>query len=131
MKALLVTIMSVVLLISGAAWAESLVDVKVDELSKPVKSRWGKDPFVRLEDRSKPSGEDLGPSGLVVEGIISDGDHALAIINGGFFRKGDIIEEYTIKEILSDRVLLQRGSKSFTLRIEGFAAAGPGKEAGQ
>jgi len=76
MKALLVTIMSVVLLISGAAWAESLVDVKVDELSKPVKSRWGKDPFVRLEDRSKPSGEDLGPSGLVVEGIISDGDHA-------------------------------------------------------
>jgi hypothetical protein len=131
MKALLVTIMAALLLISGAAWAESLVDVKVDELSKPLKPRWGKDPFMKLEDRGGPSLEDLGPTDLVVEGIISNGDRALAIINGGFFREGDIIDEFTIKEILSDRVLLQRGGKSFTLRIQGFTAAGPGKEAGQ
>jgi type II secretory pathway component PulC len=54
----------------------------------------------------------------------------MAIINGGFYRKGDTIEGFVIKDIQPDRVVLERGGKDFTLRIAGFSAAGPTSEAG-
>jgi type II secretory pathway component PulC len=131
MKALLLIIFSVALMASVPAWGESLVDVKVDELSKPLKPKWGKDPFMKFEDRNRPPGEAMAPKGLVVEGIISNESRALTIINGGFFRKGDIIEGFVIEDILSDRVMLRRGGRTYTLRIAGFAAAEPAKEAAQ
>jgi hypothetical protein len=129
MKALLLTIFAAALLASAPAWGESLVDIKVDELSKPVTPKWGTDPFMRLDDRSGRTGDGMAPKGLVVEGIISDKDRALVIINGGFYRKGDTIESYVIDDILTDRVMLTRGGRSYTLRIAGFTASGPGEEA--
>lgn len=131
MKALIITIIAAAMLSAGPAWAESLVDVKVDELSKPTKPRWGKDPFMKAGDRGRPVAEDLGPKNLVVEGIISNGNRAMAIINNGFYRKGDIIDGFVIKDIRTDRVILQRGGKDYTLRMEGFTAAGPEMEDGQ
>jgi hypothetical protein len=130
MKARLLIIFALVLSMSGTAWGESLVDIKVEQLSQPQKPRWGSDPFVRYEDRLKrPELGDSAHLKLNLKGIISDGKRALAIINNGFYRKGDIIGDFVIGDILSDRVLLLRNGKSYTLSVEGFAVQGPGKEA--
>ena len=132
MKARLLIILALVLSMSATAWGESLVDIKVEELSQPQKPRWGSDPFVRYEDRHKhPARTELAHLKLDLKGIISNGKGALAIINGGFYRKGDIIGDFVIKDILTDRVLLLRNGKSYTLSVEGFAVQGPGKEAEQ
>jgi hypothetical protein len=131
MKALSLLIFSIVILAAAPAWSESLVDIKVDELSRPVKPKWGRDPFVRFEDRGRSANETLGPTDLRIEGIISDENRALVIINGGFYRKGDMIDGFVIDQILSDKVMLLKGSMSYVLRMKGFTAEGPGKEVGQ
>jgi hypothetical protein len=131
MKARLLLISAILLLVVAPAWSESLVDIKVDELSSPVKPKWGRDPFVRFGDRDRSAAGNLGPMDLRIEGIISDESRALVIINGGFYRKGDTIDGFVIDQILSDRVMLLKGDKSYILRMEGFAAEGPKKEAGQ
>jgi hypothetical protein len=131
MKALLLLIFSIVLLAAAPAWPESLVDIKVDELSRPVKPKWGRDPFVRFEDRGRSADENLGPTDLRIEGIISDGSRALVIINGGFYRKGDMIDGFVIEQILNDKIMLLRGSNSYVLRMKGFAAEGSRREARQ
>ncbi len=131
MKPVLILIFAVLLLVAAPAWSESLVDIKVDELSKPVKPKWGRDPFVRFDDSDRLAEGNLGPTNLRIEGIISDKSRALVIINGGFYRKGDTIDGFVIDQILSDRVMLLKGDKSYILRMEGFTAEGPKKEAGQ
>ncbi len=130
MKARLLIIFALLLSMSAAAWGESLVDIKVEELSQPQKPRWGSDPFVRYGDRHKrPELNELAHLKLNLKGIISNGKRALAIINNGFYRKGDIIGDFVIEDILSDRVLLLRNGRKFVLNVEGFAVQGPGKEA--
>ena len=130
MKARLLIIFALLLSMSATAWGESLVDIKVEELSQPQKPRWGFDPFVRYEDRHKrPELSELAHLKLDLTGIISNGEKALAIINNGFYRKGDIVGDFVIEDILSDRVLLLRNGKKIVLSVEGFAVQGPGKEA--
>jgi hypothetical protein len=127
MKALLLLIFSIVLLAAAPAWSESLVDIKVDELSRPIKPKWGKDPFVRFEDRDRSAEDNMAPTDLHVEGIISDESRALVIINGGFYRKGDMINGFVIEQISSDKVMLLKGDKRYVLRMAGFAAEGGGQ----
>lgn len=109
--------------------AEGLSDIKINALQAPIKERWGRDPFIRYEDKiskEKPSKEEL-PLDLKVDGIISDGKKALAIINGGFYRKHEMVNNFLIVGIGKDKVLLEKNGKMFELGIKKFAIEGTQK----
>ncbi|MDP1758447.1 MAG: hypothetical protein Q8K77_01450 [Thermodesulfovibrionales bacterium] len=103
----------------------SLSDIKFDALNEPIKEKWGRDPFVRYEDKiaklkGKTFSEDM-PVGLKITGIISDGKKAVAIINGGFYRKHERVNNFLIVDIAKDRVSLEKNGKKFYLGVEKFA----------
>ena len=107
------------------SYAVSLSDIKLDALDKPIKEKWGRDPFVRYEDKiaklkGKAFREDM-PAGLKITGIISDGKKAVAIINGGFYRKNERVDNFLIVDIAKDRVSLEKNGKRFYLGVEKFA----------
>ncbi|MBI4685133.1 MAG: hypothetical protein HY755_08020 [Nitrospirae bacterium] len=110
------------------SYAENLSDIKLSALQSPVKEiikeKWGRDPFIRYEDsvlkKERIQKEDVS-IGLKVEGIISDGERALAIINGGFYRKNEKVNDFMIVGINKDRVILEKSGKKFYLGIEKFA----------
>jgi len=107
------------------SYAENLSDIKLDALDKPIKEKWGRDPFIRYEDKiaklkSKTFREDA-PAGLRITGIISDGKKAVAIINGGFYRKHERVNNFLIVDIAKDRVSLEKNGKRFYLGVEKFA----------
>jgi hypothetical protein len=107
------------------SYAVSLSDIKLDALDKPIKEKWGRDPFIRYEDKiaklkSKTFREDA-PAGLKINGIISDGKKAVAIINGGFYRKNERVNNFLIVDIAKDRVSLEKNGKKFYLGVEKFA----------
>jgi hypothetical protein len=107
------------------SYAVSLSDIKLDALDKPVKEKWGRDPFIRYEDKiaklkGKAFREDM-PAGLKITGIISDGKKAVAIINGGFYRKNEKVDDFLIVDIGKDRVSLEKNRKRFYLGVEKFA----------
>ena len=102
-----------------------LSDIKLDALDKPIKEKWGRDPFIRYEDKiaklkGKTFREDM-PVGLKITGIISDGKKAVAIINGGFYRKNERVSNFLIVDIAKDRVSLEKNGKKFYLGVEKFA----------
>lgn len=107
------------------SYAQSISDIKVDALDKPIKEKWGRDPFIRYEDKiaklkGKTFREDM-PAGLKITGIISDGKKAVAIINGGFYRKNERVNNFLIVDIAKDRVSLEKNGKRFYLGVEKFA----------
>jgi len=107
------------------SYAESISDIKLDALDKPIKEKWGRDPFIRYEDKiaklkDKAFKED-SPAGLRITGIISDGKKAVAIINGGFYRKNERVSNFLIVDIAKDRVSLEKNGKRFYLGVEKFA----------
>jgi len=111
------------------SYAESISDIKIEALQLPVKERWGRDPFIRYEDRlskEKQAKEEL-PLDIKVDGIISDGGKAMAIINGGFYRKQERVNDFLIVGIDKDKVLLEKNGKRFYLGIEKFAIEGSQK----
>ncbi len=105
------------------AAAESLSDIKLIELQSPVKDRWGRDPFMRYNGRTSKEGlfKEDQIEDLKVNGIISNGKKAVAIINGGFYRKNEKVEDFLITEIGRDKILLEKNGKTFYLGIEKFA----------
>jgi len=113
--------------------AQGISDIKLDVLNEPVKEKWGRDPFIRYGDKmtkvkgAKVFGEDE-TSGLKISGIISDGKKAVAIINGGFYRKNDRIGDFLISDIAKERVTLEKKGKRFYLGVEQFAIGGGGKD---
>ncbi|MBI4691728.1 MAG: hypothetical protein HY754_15925 [Nitrospirae bacterium] len=112
-------------------YAESLSDIKINALQLPVKTieeKWGKDPFIRQEEPVKKERpitlkKEL-PLDLKVAGIISDGKKALAIINGGFYRKRERVKDFLIVDIAKDTIVLEKNGKRFSLGIEKFAIEG-------
>lgn len=131
MKAPSLIAFALMLLAACPAWGESLMDVKVEELRRPVKSRWGKDPFIRFNDRQALAEKETYLPKFKVEGIMTDGTKALAIISGGFYRKGDVIGGFVIEDIRADRLILKRNGQSYTLKIQGFTVRGGAMEAGR
>ncbi|MBI3377670.1 MAG: hypothetical protein HY035_04605 [Nitrospirae bacterium] len=107
------------------AHAESLSDIKLDALEQPIKEKWGRDPFIRYEDKiAKLKGKTFREDmlvGLKITGIISDGKKAVAIINGGFYRKNERVNDFLIVDIAKDRVSLEKNGKRFYLGVEKFA----------
>ncbi|HBR22110.1 MAG TPA: hypothetical protein DD713_06015 [Nitrospiraceae bacterium] len=107
------------------SYAQSISDIKLDALDKPIKEKWGRDPFIRYGDKiaklkGKTFREDM-PMGLKITGIISDGKKAVAIINGGFYRKNERVNNFLIVDIAKDRVSLEKNGKRFYLGVEKFA----------
>ncbi len=107
------------------AHAVSLSDIKLDALDKPIKEKWGRDPFVRYEYKvaklkDKAVREDA-LADLKLSGIISDGKKAVAIINSGFYRKNERVNGFLIVDIAKDRVTLEKNGKKIPLGIERFA----------
>ncbi|TAL23768.1 MAG: hypothetical protein EPN94_08795 [Nitrospirae bacterium] len=114
------------------SYAESLSDIKLAALQSPVKivsEKWGRDPFVRYEDKSfkktkeEASKEDMFLD-LKLDGIISDGKKAMAIINGGFYRKNEKVNGFLIVGIGKDEVILEKDGKRFPFGIKKFAITG-------
>jgi hypothetical protein len=64
-------------------------------------------------------GEDITPSDMVLEGIMSDGGgHYTAIINGNIVKSGDNIGAFKIERILPNTVFFQKGSEKFELNLK-------------
>jgi len=113
------------------SYAESLSDIKIDALQSPIKETWGRDPFITHTDRTTKLkknvfNEDVSID-VKVEGIISDGKKAVAIINGGFYRKHERVNNFLIVNIGKDKVTLEKNGKRFYLGIEKFAIEGTPK----
>lgn len=110
------------------SYAESLSDVNLERLKKePPKERWGRDPFIKYEDRNAKGRVKTReiPFLIKIDGIISDGKKAVVIINGGFYRKGDIINNFIIRDISKEKVLLEKDGRKYYLGMERFALTGP------
>lgn len=110
------------------SYGEVLSDVNLERLKKePPKERWGRDPFIKYEDRNakgRVKTKEI-PFLIKIDGIISDGKKAVVIINGGFYRKGDIINNFIIRDISKEKVLLEKDGKKYYLGMERFALRGP------
>lgn len=59
-----------------------------------------------------------GRTGIALSGIFWDPDNPRAIINGRIICTGDAVDDYTVKEIARDRVLLGNGDKEIELKLE-------------
>ena len=114
------------------SYAESLSDIKLASLQAPIKvvpEKWGRDPFVRYEDKvfkkakEEPSKDEIFLD-LKLDGIIADGKKAVAIINGGFYRKNERVNGFLIVAIGKDEVLLEKDGKRFPFGIKKFAVTG-------
>ncbi|MGB3941450.1 MAG: hypothetical protein WBK96_08160 [Candidatus Manganitrophaceae bacterium] len=105
----------------------SLIDVNRPFLEERHRAtEWERDPFVLP---ARPSGETAGNDieketgkSLFLNAIIHQEDGGTAIINHQIVREKDRIEGMTVREILSDRVILQDGSKEIELRVEPFSS---------
>ncbi|MDP2276640.1 MAG: hypothetical protein Q8K51_00290 [Nitrospirota bacterium] len=98
--------------------------MKRDALDKPMKEKWGSDPFIRYEDKIAKLKDKTfrgdAPADLKLSGIISDGKKAVAIINSGFYRKNERVNDFLIVDIGKDKVSLEKNGKRFNLEIEKF-----------
>ena len=64
-------------------------------------------------------GEDISPSDMVLEGIMSDADgNYTAIINGNIVKPGDNIGLFSIERIESKTVFFAKGSEKFELNLK-------------
>ncbi|MBI4823949.1 MAG: hypothetical protein HY805_06955 [Nitrospirae bacterium] len=116
----------VIFLFVGTSYPMELSDIKIEELKKDKQPKWGRDPFVRYEDRFKveTAVKEEGLFMIKIGGVISNGKKAVAIINGEFYRKGDTVSGFKILDISGDKVLFERNGKKFLLGIDRFAIRG-------
>lgn len=123
MKTFFITTVLALCALAGIAHTAEVSDIKLDALAKTPEPKWGRDPFLRYDDKFKGQPvvrEDDFPD-LRINGIISNGKRAVAIINGMFLRKGDSIEGFKVMDISSDKVLLEKNGRKFYLGIDRFA----------
>lgn len=115
-----------ILLTFSTGYSESLSDINISRLQEPVKERWGRDPFLKREHRNGKMKEGIKEPALQIkiDGIISDGKKSLVIINGGFYRAGDRIQDFVIKDISNERVLIEGKGKKYYFGIDKFAFEG-------
>ena len=108
MKALLLIIFSLCLVVPSQAQA-------YDDKGK-------RDPFWPLISASGTVinyGEDITPSDMVLEGIVSDGaGQYTAIINGNIVKPGDMIGAFKIDHIEPKTVYFEKGSEKFELNLK-------------
>ena len=56
--------------------------------------------------------------GLFVQGIIWSGERPLVVIDDELFAQGDVVGPYTILQIMSDNVIVQRGIERLTIPLD-------------
>ncbi len=117
---------ALLLLTVSAGYCESLSDININRLQEQTKESWGKDPFIKYKFNDEKARQETIDTfiRIKVDGIISDGEKALAIIDGGFYRVGDKIDDFVIKDISKEKVLLENNRKKYYLGIERFAIRG-------
>lgn len=128
----LLTYLASCILYLASVDAESLSDIKLASLQAPIKvapEKWGRDPFVRYEDKVFKKANEAASKeeiflDLKLDGIIADGKKAVAIINGGFYRKNERVNGFLIVAIGKDEVLLEKDGKRFPFGIKKFAVTG-------
>ena len=77
-----------------------------------------RDPFTPLIGPGGMVLQEFNPNDLKVEGIIYDPlKGSLALINGEFYKKGDVLKEITITKILKDRVVVTKDNEEKVLWI--------------
>ncbi|MBI5026584.1 MAG: hypothetical protein HZC12_07645 [Nitrospirae bacterium] len=110
-------------------WAEGLSDINIQALNEKKTLHWGRDPFVREIDGKGPEREGIAlPARVRLNGIISNGQKSVAIINGNFLRKGDMIDGLLLTDIMRDRVIFDRKGAKTELTIEKFVYEGSPKK---
>lgn len=87
------------------------------------KSGERRDPFLPL----------IGPNGVLtrrqssalsVEGIIFDPNGSLVLVNGEFYKEGDVIGDATVVNIYKDRVVFKQEDEEKTLWIRDESSSG-------
>src|SRR5262249_53258136 len=56
--------------------------------------------------------------GFWVQGIIWSEDHPLVVIEGDLFKQGDMVDQYTIKEIAHDGITVESGGTTQFIPLE-------------
>jgi hypothetical protein len=74
-------------------------------------AEWGRNPFMF----TKTAGETLSEFSL--NGVLWDTENPKAIINGRIVGVGDNVREYTVIEIMQNKVILSDGARDFELRV--------------
>ncbi len=62
---------------------------------------------------------DLTTNDMVLEGIVVDAQgNNMAILNGKIVKKGDVVGLYTVAEVRSDNVELNKNGERFTVKLK-------------
>lgn len=69
-----------------------------------------------IAPESEPAKFPVSPPSLILSGIVAGGNDSFAIIDGRIVKKGDIISGAKVREIYSDRVVLEFDGIEFSLR---------------
>ena len=56
--------------------------------------------------------------GLWVQGVIWSEEHPLAVIEDELYTVGDVVDDYTIREIHPDKVIVQHGDTTQTILLD-------------
>ncbi|MBI4435993.1 MAG: hypothetical protein HY590_01045 [Candidatus Omnitrophica bacterium] len=97
---------------SGRSTSLSSRSLRKLQEGKMVKE-WNRNPFLAIGKEK----EATYLSGLSLTGILWDKDRPLAMINNVVVSVHDTIDSYTIKEIASDAVVLERDGEEYVLRL--------------
>lgn len=124
-RAILITAVAVLSLCAIGETGADVSDIKVEELRKPVSAKWGRDPFLKYDDRYKKAVKEAEfrpeePITFKINGIISDGKKALAIVDGEFFRSGDTIAGFRIIDISGDKLLAEKDGRRVYIGVDRF-----------
>lgn len=101
--------------------------MNVPNPDRPEESRisshedWGRDPFefVRGAGNGKKSAPRVKRKTLRLHlsAVLIDGNVRAAVINETVCRRGDIIQGYTVEDIMQGSVTLRKGSKNLVLKL--------------
>lgn len=123
---------------SGKVTTEESPSQSIESFEKEAVDRsWGRDPFVgnigtgqtvvnqsKQPNQNEPKDPSTEESPLLLSGIASSRNRALAIINGQIVHEGDYLQvkgkkSFEVISIFKNRVILRKNGKIITLRVGG------------
>ncbi len=77
---------------------------------------WGRNPFVVKSKTSGAGAPDATPlSGLIVSGVVTNGDQGMAIVNGEIVREGETFKGYDVTDIDNSGVQLEKDGEKVVI----------------
>jgi|GEM_PF-3141060 type II secretory pathway component PulC len=113
-------------LLIGASFLVSLSagpsELKLPELKRLPEPLWGRDPFLRPQPSRAPAARPgVAPPGFSLQGVITDPERAVAIIDGAIYRKGEVVQGYRLLSISEQGVVVSRQGVKYYIGVERFS----------